>query len=392
MIAIKICRLAALGCICFFEGFPGCTMLSDTYIKEFKIQGYRSLLNLNIELDQINIITGANGCGKSNLYKAVHLLAKSAEGRLAKSLALEGGMSSVLFAGQRKSLTQTKKPIRMTMSAITDGYSYELSCGLPTPSLSMFGLDPQVKEEYVWHGHQKRKSTLFLERKVGSAFVVDNSNTRVDYPVSLRQSESVLSQLHEPHLYPELSHLRETMRRWRFYHHFRSDSHSAIRQPQISVRTPILSDDGNDLAAALQTILEIGDEVGLKEVIDDAFPGSTIIIHSENSRFKVLLNQPGIKRPLDAQELSDGTLRYLCLVAALMSPQPPNFLALNEPEMSLHPDLMKPLANLILKAAEYSQLFITTHSNTLVKQITKLSGAKPRILEKNRGETVLADL
>lgn len=365
--------------------------MNDAYIREFKIEGYRSLLDFSIELDQINIITGANGCGKSNLYKAVHLLAQTARGQLAKSLALEGGMPSVLWAGERKSLTRTKKPIRMTMSAITDGYSYELSCGLPTTSLSMFGLDPQVKEEYVWHGYQKRKSTLFLERKIGSAFVIDDTNAQVEYPVSFSQSESVLSQLHEPHLYPELSHLRETMRNWRFYHHFRSDSHSAIRQPQISVRTPILSDDGNDLAAALQTIIEIGDDAGLREMIEDAFPGSSIMIHSENSMFKVLLNQPGIKRPLDAKELSDGTLRYLCLVAALMSPRPPNFLALNEPEMSLHPDLTKPLAKLIIKAAEYSQIFLTTHSNALVKEITKLSGVKPRVLEKVNGATALTE-
>jgi len=100
------------------------------------------------------------------------------------------------------------------------------------------------------------------------------------------------------------------------------------------------------------------------DAIDEAFPGTRLIISSENSRFKILLDQPGIKRPLKAQELFDGTLRYLCLVAALLSPRPPNFLVLNEPEMSLHPELMSPLANLIIKYSQTSQMWVTTHSKS----------------------------
>ncbi len=365
-------------------------MQNDPVIREFRIQGYRSLLDFRLELGQINVITGSNGCGKSNLYKAVHLLSKSAKGELAKSLATEGGMASVLYAGQRPTLTRTKKPVRMILTAITDEYSYELSCGLPQTSLSMFGLDPQVKEESVWHGKTKRKSTLFLERKVGSAYVLDESGTRVEYPLCFDQSESTLSQLQEPHLYPELSSLRERMRRWRFYHHFRSDGLSPIRQPQTAVRTPILSDDGHDLAAALQTIIEIGDDARLHDLIDDAFPGSSIIITSDQSKFKVSLKQPGIKRPLEAQELSDGTLRYLCLVAALMSPRPPCFLALNEPEMSLHPDLMAPLANLIHAASNTTQVFLTTHSKGLVKAMSKFCGVSTITLIKRHGVTELS--
>ena len=98
-----------------------------------------------------------------------------------------------------------------------------------------------------------------------------------------------------------------------------------------------------------------------------------------------------LKRPLDARELSDGTLRYLCLLAALLSPRPPPLLALNEPETSLHPDLLKPLGQLLADAAQRSQLWVTTHSEVLAKELTRLTGAIPVRLQKVDGATRVTD-
>lgn len=357
-------------------------------ILEFSVNGYRSLQDLTLTLNHINVITGPNGCGKSNLYNSICLLGKTSEGNLAKTLAFEGGMPSVLWAGERKNYTRTKKPVRMTLTVRTDQFSYELSLGLPAGSPpSLFALDPEVKEEYVWHGVVKRKATTFLERNANVTWVTNQVGERILYPLALTHTESILSQLHEPHLYPELSVIRESMRNWRFYHHFRTDSTSPLRYPQVGVRTPVMSNDGIDYAAALQTIIEIGDDEALFGAIDDAFPGCRLMIHSDHARFEVLLQQPGIKRPLEARELSDGTIRYLCLIAALLSPRPPEFLALNEPEMSLHPDLIEPLANLIYKASKNSQLWITTHSQALTDCLSKLSKQKPIVLHKKSGCT-----
>lgn len=356
-------------------------------ILEFSVQGYRSLQDLTLSLNNINVITGPNGCGKSNLYHAISLLGKSSSGNLAKTLAIEGGMPSALWAGERKQLTRTKQPVRMTLAVKTQDFSYEIALGLPSGIPSLFDLDPEVKEEWVWHGEQRRRATTYLERKAGAAWVMNSEGERVTYPLGLSQTESVLSQLSEPHLYPELSTIREAMRRWRFYHHFRTDVDSPLRLPQVGVRTPILSNDGLDYAAALQTIREIGDTDRLRDSIKNAFPGSELIIKSEHGRFEVLLRQPGIRRPLEARELSDGTLRYLCLIAALLSPRPPEFLALNEPEMSLHPDLIPALAELIYQASRTSQIWVTTHSQLLADSLTTLSKQPPIILDKIDGCT-----
>lgn len=152
----------------------------------------------------------------------------------------------------------------------------------------------------------------------------------------------------------------------------------------------MLSHDGSDLAAALQTILEIGDEDALREAIAKAFGGAQLSIENTDTQFSLHLRVPGLMRPLSAREFSDGQMRFLCLCAALLTPRPPSLLALNEPETSLHPDLIEPLARLIVGVSKDTQLWITTHSTELAGRIEEQSGI-PRVrLAMKAGETVVA--
>lgn len=346
-------------------------------IKTLNIESYRSIQKLSIELGQINIITGANGCGKSNVYKAIHLLAQAAKGTFAQTLAVEGGIPSVMWAGKKRYHDDN---LRLKLGFTSDTFNYQLCCGVPEPVPgTMFILDPEVKEEYIWFGLGRRQSNTYLERLGNSAFVYSDPQEKSIYPLSISSAESIISQLKEPHLYPELYALANTIKQWRFYHNFRTDVESPIRSAQIGVRTPILSNDGHDLAAALRTIIEIGDENKLYQLINQAFPGARLLINDPygKSRFELKLKMPDILRPLEAYELSDGTLRYLCLLAALLSPRLPTMLVLNEPEMSLHPDLLTPLAELIIHASESSQIIVTTHSEILVNTIKQYSGVAP---------------
>jgi predicted ATPase len=362
-------------------------------LRELSIEGYRSVRNIRLRLGAVNVLTGANGCGKSNLYNSMLLLSKAAAGGFARAIASEGGMPSVLWAGDEKvRFTRKKPPRRVLLSIEGDDYAYELQfglpkCGPPVKTPSQFLLDPRVKEESVTIAGSRVR---LMDRRDASAFLRDAGGRMVNYPVALLDSESVLSQIQEPHVYPELSALRVEMLRWRFYHGFRTDAHSPLRTPQVGVLTPVLSHDGSDLAAAIQTIIEIGDAEGLRDAIERAFPRAVLEVRSEQTRFSLALRMPGILRPLETPELSDGTLRYLCLVAALLSPRPPALLALNEPETSIHPDLIAPLAQLIANASRNAQLWITTHSRTLAGEIERFSGQRPIGLKMIDGETLLA--
>jgi predicted ATPase len=360
-------------------------------VHEIHVAGYRSVRDLKLKLQPINVLTGPNGCGKSNLYNSLVLIARAAQGEFARAIAEEGGTPSVFWAGgERYRLQRKRPPQRVVLGFEGEDFAYELQAGLPSPNEqalgTMFTLDPRVKEEYLWALDGKRKVTM-LKRDEPSAWLRNAEGAMVTYPFQISKHESVLSQIIDPHLYPEISAVRNQILGWRFYHHFRTDLESPLRQPQIGVQTTVLARDGSDLAAALRTIQEIGDEGLLGETIAQAFGGGKLYIEANETLFSLKLEVPGLKRPLRAREFSDGQLRFLCLCAALLSPRPPSLMALNEPETSLHPDLVDVLARLIVHASRHSQLWITTHSQSLAERIEEHSGM-PRIrLAMEAGET-----
>ncbi|AKJ07009.1 putative ATPase [Archangium gephyra] len=359
-------------------------------VRELWIENYRSVQALRFPLAPVTVVVGPNGSGKTNVYRALQLLLAGAEGTLARTLAEEGGMPSVLWAGPRPKSAPKSAPVRLTVGVRLEDLAYELSCGVVPPPQGPFSLDPDVKEETVWV-HEGKRRHVVAERKSQSVFARDAEGHRTTFAAQLWSSESVLAQLSEPHRFPLLSALRAELLRWRFYHHFRTDPDSPLRHAQVGVRTPALAHDGRDLAAALMTIDNIGDDRGLHAAVESAFPGSRLELDSEDGRFSFRMHMPGLMRPLEATELSDGTLRYLCLLAALLSPRPPPFLALNEPETSLHPSLLEPLGRLIATASRQGQVFVTTHAQELATALEKHAGASILPLRKDSGATELEE-
>lgn len=363
------------------------------------ISNYRSLRNLIVPLHQLNLVTGPNGSGKSSVYRALRLLAETAQGGVIPSLAREGGLQSTLWAGPEKlgaavkrgehkiQGTVRKERVNLRLGFAGDDFGYAIDLGLPSPSKSAFGLDPEIKTECVWAGPILRPATLLVERR---AWVVRTRNDEGEWDTlsyQLATFDSMMSQFADPKNAPEMLMLREQIRSWRFYDHFRTDVDAPARLPQVGTHTPVLSNDGSDLAAALQTIMEIGNPVVLDEAVADAFPGSSISVLNLEGRFEIAMHQHGLLRPLKAAELSDGTLRYLLWIAALLTPRPPGLLVLNEPETSLHPDLLPALGRLIASAAARSQVLVVTHAPKLIGVLEESSSCNSVRLEKEFGET-----
>jgi predicted ATPase len=365
------------------------------------VAGYRSLRDVRLEVGALTVVTGANGSGKSSLYRALKLLADVAQGRVIQSLAIEGGLSSVLWAGpeafsramkrgeQPVQGTRRKDVVALKLGFSSDDYGYAIDLGLPIDG-GNFARDPQIKTESLWTGPLLQRANCFAERRGPSVTLRDRNGERRQAYTQLQSFDSMLTHCANPADGAELLLLRERLRDWRFYDHFRTDSDAPARRRQVGTRTPVLASDGTDLAAAIATIQEIGIEGELEAAIGDAFPGGTIDVAVTDGYFEVEMRQHGLLRPLKTAELSDGTLRYLLLVAALLSPRPPALMILNEPETSLHPDLLPPLARLIARAARRSQLIVVSHAATLVSAL-KDADAKEIVLSKHLGETVVAD-
>jgi len=368
------------------------------------ISNYRSLRDLVVPLKNLNVVTGSNGSGKSNLYRALRLLADTAQGRVVSSIAREGGIQSTLWAGPESISaavkrgdypvqgTRRKHPVNLRLGFAGDEYGYLIDLGLPPPGQSAFSLDPQIKRECIWHGHILRPGAMLVDRQGPLVRIRREDNSWSIVTDCLSNFDSMMTHVSDPRNAPEMLTLRESIRNWRFYDQFRTDADSPVRFPQVGTWTPILGNDGSDLAAAIQTIREIGADDLLRAAVDDAFPGSQISVENADGRFTLTMSQHGLLRPLGTAELSDGTLRYVLWIAALLTPRPPAVMVLNEPETSLHPDLLGALGRLIARAAERTQIIVVTHSKLLISALSEQSDCNSIMLEKTFGQTVISGM
>jgi predicted ATPase len=261
------------------------------------------------------------------------------------------------------------------------------------PTAAAFPLEPQVKEETLVFRNGRRPLTI-LERKGPRAVAVDEAGRKQPFGSSLLASETALGALQDPARFPDVDVVRRTMLDWKFYHDFRSDRASPLRQPCLAVTTPTLASDGTDLAAVFATLVHIReDSADLDRAIDDAFPGASLVVPSPDKTAAFGLVLPDYpKRVFDAGELSDGTLRYLAVAGALLGYRLPAFIALNEPETSLHPELLEPLARMIVRAAERTQIWVVTHSERLARAFADCGTVTPRTVVKRNGETWIEGL
>jgi len=375
------------------------TFLESRVLSTLAIYNYRTLRDLVLPLERLNVVTGPNGSGKSNVYRALRLLADIAQGRAISSLAREGGLESALWAGPESFSaavrrgehavqgTTRKRPVSLRLGFSGEEYGYAIDLGLPTPSSSAFSHDPQIKCECVWNGPILRLAATLVDRRGPLVRSRGEDGEWTTLTQRLASFDSMMTHCADPRHTPEMLMLRERMRGWRFYDHFRCDADAPARLAQIGTHTPVLSNDGADLAAALQTIIEIGDPDALAAAVDDAFPGSSVSVLHREGRFEVAMQQHGLLRGLKAAELSDGTLRYLLWIAAMLTPRPPTLMVLNEPETSLHPDLLPALGRLIAGAAERSQVIVVSHASRLIASLEQERDCHSIVLEKNFGET-----
>ncbi|HEX2078981.1 MAG TPA: AAA family ATPase [Longimicrobium sp.] len=326
---------------------------------------------VSVDLRPLNVLIGPNASGKSNLLESLAILRATA-GDLQAAVREGGGIGEYLWKGRRTSpsgslhaLLSEPKP------SLTDVISHSIE-------LARVGTKFEVAAEVISARRFGSRPDFFVrplyEHRDTAATVVArlDDDTRDLAVLDLKPGQSVLSQRRDPDLYPELTFLADQFGSIALFREWNFGARSLPRMPQpTDLPSDFLRSDASNLGLVLhdlwQTSVKREELIGFLSKFYE--PARFISTKIQGGTIQLYIEEVG-GRLIPATRLSDGTLRYLCLLAILCHPNPPPVIGIEEPELGLHPDIIPTIAELLRKASERTQLFVTTHSDTLVSALS----------------------
>jgi predicted ATPase len=362
-------------------------------ITQLDIEGFRSLRHVSWFPGDLNVIIGPNGTGKSNLLRFLELVTVSAQGRLGKYIQSLGGMDPLVWDG-------VADKIRFCMK--TDPVGGELGPEEYSLELARLGLGSayKIKGERLINSYKFKKKTekkpfKFLERNGRAAVIFDENEHKFATPEEfVMDEESLLSIASGPfisnHFIPIFQRELGTIA---IYRDLNTNADAPIRQPVIARLEKRVDPDGQNLISVLHT-LYTGDRdfkndinAAMKAAFGDDFD-ELIFPPASDQRIQLRVRWKSLKREQSAADLSDGTLRFLFLLAVLASPSPAPIIAIDEPETGLHPSMLPVIAEYAIDASTRSQVILTTHSPQFLDAFGK-TRPTTTVAKWENGETIL---
>jgi predicted ATPase len=326
-----------------------------------------------LTLGSLNVFIGTNASGKSNFIEIISLLAATPNNLLVP-IREGGGVSEWLWKGSTSPIasidtrlfysSSPNQTLRYQLSFTCTGNRFEL-------------VDERITESSL---DDTQKSLTYYAYQNGYPIL----NTLIDSEQNLRKErqlqrkdvsieQSILSQQRGTDLYPELTHLATQLNQIRFYREWNLGHYAALRLPQkADLPNDFLLEDASNLALVINNLQNYPETKrqllthlqAFYEYIED------MTTKTEGNTISIFFHEKGLRQPISATRLSDGTLRYLCLLAILCHPKPPPLICLEEPELGLHPDILPIIASLLQECATRTQLIVTTHSDVIVDALT----------------------
>jgi predicted ATPase len=355
-------------------------MEGKRFIRTMRLQNFLSYGSEGeeIELQPLNVLIGSNASGKSNLIEAIGLL-KATPTDLTAPIRKGGGINDFLWKGDRGTPTaeietivdypEGLMPLRYRVGFTSSGQRLELIDEAVENELSNSG----ESQPYFFYRYQQGRPVLNVKNKPESqaGTAIGRSERRLRRE-DLIPDQSVLSQRKDPDQYPELTYLSNQFANIGLYRdwHIGRDSQPRLPQKADLPEHPLL-EDGSNLGLVLNNLQY---QVGSRQIIEkvkkfyEAAEELTIKIYG--GTVQIFLREEDLIQPIPATRLSDGTLRYLLLMALLLDPTPPPLLCIEEPEIGLHPDIVPTIAEMLIEASQRTQLIVTTHSDALVSALT----------------------
>lgn len=338
------------------------------YIRLENLLSYGSE-GVGLDLEPLNILIGPNAAGKSNLIDAISLLAAAPRNILIPFR--EGGAyQDWLWKG---SAELPAASIGVALDGPVSSRSKELLSYLL--SFTVTDVRLLILREELEGGGRLSFYRDTLEVNLPAAVEVPSAfNPNARRP-SLDHQQSLLSQVRDPVIYPELTHVSDQLGNIKFFRGWPLGRDNPLRKPQaVNLPDDFLLENGSNLGLVLndlQNRLEIKRLLLEKlrllyEEIED------VTTKTQGGTIQIFFHERGLKQPVPAARLSDGTLHYLCLLVVLLHPEPPPLICIEEPELGLHPDILPKVADLLLDAAHRTQLVVTTHSETIVSRLSEV--------------------
>ena len=348
-----------------------------------------------LKLEPLNVLIGPNGSGKSNLIEAIGLL-KAAPSDVLVPIREGGGGDNWIWRGEA---TATKARVEVVVEepfVLSDKQAFRYSLAFGPFFFGVPSLIEEIGElEQIEEG--EHNSERYLDRRSGKVILVyrdenGKKSQRELLPVDMRPDQSILSQLKDPVQYRELTYLGMGLSRIHLYREWSFGRNTPPRLPQkADLPNHSLEEDGRNLGMVLNRLR--GDPKAKNKLLTALRSLYREVedfdVRVEAGSVQVFLQEGNVTIP--ATRLSDGTLRYLCLLAILCNPSLPPLVCLEEPELGLHPDVLPGLADLLREASERCQLIVTTHSDTLVDALTDTPESIV-VCEKENGQTRLKRL
>jgi predicted ATPase len=371
------------------------TSLSPPLLKSLTLEGFLSFgpEAVTILLTPLNVLIGPNGSGKSNLVEALSVL-RAVPKDLPLPIRQGGGVKDWLWREGHAGVDAARLEVVFAEGQVArqapgkPAIRYRLIFGAEGGSFTV--LDERVENEKPERGSQK--PYFYFGYENGRPMLNVQHERRELQRADIDPTQSILSQRRDPEAYPELTRLADLLRRILIFRNWQFGPDSAVRRScRVDVRTDILSESFDNLPARLAVLLGMpAVKRRLIELLRELAPGfDDLVVVPEGGALQLYLTEGS--RSVPAHRLSDGTLRYLCLVAILLDPDPAPLVVIEEPELGLHPDVLPALRDLMVAASEKTQLLVTTHSTQMVDAMTDHAGSV-LVCEKKDGPTVVSRL
>ena len=315
-----------------------------------------------LALGPLNVLIGPNGSGKSNFLEAIGLL-KAIPSGLPQLLREGGGYGDWGWHGEPQA---SPLGLEVVMAGPRAPHSLHYTLRFDLLQNDLRVIEERLEDE---HGPSKTRSHVYLHSHEGKTSVRDSSDG-VDER-GIPPNLPVLAQLRDPDRYPELTYIATQLQRISLYRLWSFGKNTPVRLPQKpDLPNNYLLEDMQNLGLVLNRLMRDYDvKQRLLKALGDLYEGVTDFhVNIEYGSVQVFLQEGKVAVP--ATRLSDGTLRYLCLLVILCDPNPPPLVCIEEPELGLHPDILPGLADLMREASERCQLIVTTHSDILVDALT----------------------